>query len=231
MTKLFRIILLAGMPLFYLNAQVPIQMGVEVDNMFLRAIEAKERNGESGDNPSIKGTSFLHSQFEDGEVLTDKAHYQNVKVRYNILNDEFHFRAGSQIMILEPKMDLKMVKVKNAIYAVKTFEFKSRRMMGFLEQHVDGKYSLFSKKNISIRPAKPPQALSTEPIPAKYIRQSDTFYLEMPDGKLTAIKNGKDLVAMFKNSSLQAEAKDQKISLKKDEHLPALVQLVNEMKL
>lgn len=228
MNKLFKILLLSVLPFFQLAAQVPFDMG---DDLLLRIIESKERNGKGTDHPGIEGTTFLHDEFKDGSVLSVDARYDNVKVRYNILEDVFHFRMGRQVMVLDPKSQIKMVIADKDIFVVKTYNYKMRTVIGFLQQHAEGNYSLFSKKNISLRPAKPPQALSTEGTPAQYIRKSDTYFLEMPDGSMEIVKSGKDIAALFENTKLKAEAKDQKISLKKKEHMPILVQLINEMKL
>lgn len=231
MTKLFKITALLFLPIVQLIAQTPINMSPAFDNLFLRVIEVNEREAGSKEPSRIKGSIFLHEDFEVGEVFTKDARYENLKMKYNILDDVFHFSTGKQAMVLDPKNGIKMVKIKNQVFVVKYYEYKTRDIIGFVEQLAEGKYSLFAKKNIALRPGSPPKALDTKTTPAMYIRPNDTYFLGMPDGSLKKVSNGKDVVSILNNPKLASEAKSQKISLKKDEHLPALIQLVNEMRL
>lgn len=231
MIKLLKLLILLAIPFLQLNAQTPINLNSGLDNLFLRVIEVADRDAISKEPTRIKGSIFLQDDFVAGEVLTANARYENLKLKYNILDDVFHFSVGRQEMVLDPKSDLKMVKVDNKVFVVRYFDYKTRSLVGFVEQLTEGKYSLFAKKNIALRPGSPPKALDTKTTPPMYIRPGDTYYLGMPDGSLQKITNGKDVVSILGNSKLADEAKNQKISLKKDEHLPALVQLVNEMRL
>jgi hypothetical protein len=135
---------------------------------------------------------------------------------------------GSQLLLLDPIFSILLVSLNKEEYVVKTYTFQGKTVTGFLELLVKGKYGLYAKKNLTFRPAKPPKALESEPTLARYTRPSDTYYFELPDGKFEKIKNGKDIIYLSRNPKLEDLAKSKKLSLKKEQDLKSIVELLNE---
>ena len=229
MKKLFLIISLFTFT--YVQAQLPINMGNDSNDFFLRTFEAQERVADEGENPNIKGSRYFNDEFVKGKVYASKVSSGDVEMRYDMFYDAFQFRFKGSTRRLDPRLAIERIEMGDDTFVIRAFEYKGKPMSGFLQQLVDGKYKLFAKKNMSLRPEQPPRALETEPKPAEYLKKKDTYYIEQPDGKLVEVATGKDLAKVLGNGKLESEAKKKKISLKNDKGLVELVELMNEMDL
>lgn len=213
-----------------LVAQTPANLTANtVNNLFLKKLEESALLDDANASVNVNGSIFLNDRFEKGILETTTEGVYEVEIKYNILADVFYFKSGIQTLILDPRDDIKQVRLSESTYVVRKYEFKSKTIKGFLDLIIDGKYKLLAKKNITLRPAKPPPALQSLGTPAEYVRPHDTFYLELPSGKLEKIKTGKDVIYLSKNGDLKAKAKERKISISKSKDLPAVVLLLNEL--
>lgn len=216
--------------LFCLDAisQTPINLtSSDINNLLLKELENDALNNNKNELINVDGSIFLFDDFRKAEVITTTGTFNAIKVRYNIREDVFQFQMGEQILLLDPTAIVKRIIVDNHVFVVKVFTFQSREVKGFVEQLAAGKYSLYAKKNLTFRPAKPPRALESQPTPASYTRPSDTHYLELPNGKIEKVKNGKDIVFLAQQPKLENLVKSKKLSMKKVEDLVKIVDLLN----
>lgn len=213
-------------------SQVPINMGTnETNSFFLRTFEVQEQDADHAENPNIKGSRYYRDEFIEGEVFVSNANLTNVRMRYDIFYDAFQFQIKGKARRLDPKLAIERIVMGDETFVIKVFNYKGKDSQGFLQVLVGGKYSLLAKKNISLRPERPPRALETEPSPPEYLKMNDTYYVEMLDGELIEVSSGKDLAKKLGNDNFTYEAKKQKISLKGDKKLVELVELMNEVDL
>jgi hypothetical protein len=213
--------------------QIPINMSSSGDNsFFLRLFEAQELNSDDdARDTGIKGSRYFNDEFIEGEIFTSDAHFTKVSMRYDTFYDAFQFRISGQNRRLDPQLAIKRIVMGDDIFVIDTYNHNGKNRQGFLQLLIDDKYSLFARKNISLRPAQPPRALETESKPAEYLKKKDTYFVGLPDGNLVEVNSGKDLAKQLGNTSFTAAAKKQKISLKGDKNIVALVKLLNDMDL
>lgn len=215
-----------------LVAQTPVNLtGTPVNNLILQKLDESVREDHKNELVPVEGSIFLNESFIEGEVKSSRGDYDRVSMNYNILSDVFHFKFGSQILVLEPREDVLRVNLGTKSFLIRNYEYKKKNTRGFLEVVVEGKYNLFAKKNITLRPAKPPKALESEGTLAAYSRPRDTYYLEMPNGTLEKVKTGKDVIYLIQEPQFKKEAKAKGISISKTKDLPLLIQLLNYLDL
>lgn len=210
------------------KAQTPANLTAsQPNNLFLKKLEESALADDKNSLVDVKGSIFLNDDFVGGEIHIVDDPFKIVEMKYNILGDVFYFKLGQQTLVLDPRADLEKVVLGDVTFVVRQYEFKNKNVAGFLEVKVQGKYSLFNKKNITLRPAKPPAALQSVGTPAEYTRPSDTIYFGMPNGKLEKVKTGKDVIYLLKNPQIKAMAKSKGISLNKSKDLPSLIEMLN----
>lgn len=212
------------------NAQTPINLtSSDLNNLFLKELESDALKNGKNELVEVNGSIFLYDDFRKAEVITSKGAFESIQVRYNIREDVFQFKMRTQILLLDPAPIVKRISIDKEVFVVKSFVFQGKEKTGFVKALVEGKYGLYAKKNLTFRPAKPPRALESEPTPAQYTQPDDTYYLEMLDGKMERIKNGKDVVFLAQNIAFEKQLKVAKISLKKASSLQEVVFVLNSL--
>ncbi len=212
-----------------LYSQTPVNLTTNnLHNLFLIELEKIVRTEPNQTKENVEGSPFLSEDFQNGEVKTTRGVYNPKRMRYNIFIDAIQFDLGNQLLYLDPQSIIEEVKLGESILKVKVYPYKSALNKGFLVELVSGKFSLYAKKNITYREAEAPKALESVGKPPKYVRLSDTYFLEMPDGKMLKVSNVKDIVELIdKSDQLLEYVKKQKIGGKKEEDLILVIRKAN----
>jgi hypothetical protein len=89
-----------------------------------------------------------------------------------------------------------------------------------------------SKKIVAYKPAEGPKPLEGVVIPAKFIRQSDIFYMVVNNSQTIKIQNTRSVIIALQDQKLNIEnfIKQEKIKRAKKENLIKIVRYYNSLK-
>ena len=203
----------------------------QLNDLFLRQMEKSARVSEKEIDPRINGSPFLMNEFQPGEVITERGTFNPVDMRYNIEQDAMEFNMGGRNLYMDPTSLIKSITLNGEKYVVADYPFQSNKIRGFLVEIASGSVGLYAKKNLSFREALPPKALESEPIPAKYVRLSDTYYLYRPNEEMVKVNNIKDIMSLLpaQSAALKKYAKEDKLSNKNVDDMAKLLHFANTL--
>ncbi len=142
--------------------------------------------------PDLEGSPYLNDDFTHGSIyLEGKYKFTDVPLRYNIYNDLMEFEDKGHILDLDEKHKIDSVIINN-----KTFVYtldKGNREGGYYELLAQGKVSLLGKLKIEFRPREPAKPMR-DPVPPKFVRLPDEYFVQLPGGELEKVKNVKKLI-------------------------------------
>ncbi len=196
--------------------------------IMLQNMQKIVRDGKMIDN-QIEGSPFLNDNFIEGKVITSNGTFEPVTLRYNIFQDVMEFEMERKIYYLEPGNQVKEVIMGEDTFVVKAYMRNNKPVFGYLKVLETGKLSLYQKKNRAFKEAQPPKALESEAHPARFIKESDEYFLEMNGDDLRLVKNAKEILAVNNKADLEARVKKAGISMKNENGMVKLVKMINEM--
>ena len=181
---------------------------------------------------NIKGSPYLDDEFNYGSIYTtDKKHFADVPLRYNIYNDDLEFKtpAGEIQALATPDI------VEKAIFGSTQLVYSSyvqanKEKKGFFVVLEEGKASLYLKPGVIFREGTAPGAYK-DPEPPKFVKKSDDYYIHFDNMPAQLIGNKKDLISAFPDNQDKIETfiSKNKIKTSKPESLKELVQYYNSL--
>lgn len=169
----------------------------------------------------FEGSPYLNDELVPATVSTEKIKFIPVPMRYNIADDEMEYLVGSLRYLLDPDPNIKRIEIGKDVFVV-----AKERKYGFYQLKLEGDLSVVAKLVVNVRPEN--ELMS---IPAKYSRQSDTYYVMLKDGTVTKVSNVKRFLDLLpeKKNEVARYAKDEKLSAGNDDDLIALVTFYNSL--
>jgi len=145
-------------------------------------------------NENVEGSPYLNDAFVEGKlILKSGTKFSQVPMRITIANAELEYQYENTVYAFANNLLIGEVIfgqdtfVCEALQGVKEFE------QAFFQRIVNGEVQLLKKINITFQEAEPEKPfINTEP--AKYIRQSDTYYVKLPAQLPTKISNVKKFI-------------------------------------
>ena len=128
-----------------------------------------------------------------------------------------------QLEIL-PESSIQRVELMGRVFVVEELDDKP----GFFLQLDSGKVDLLSKMSVSFSKGVDRHGMHEAKGPA-YSRQKDKYYVKFPDGKLARLNDLDDFIASLPDhrDTLAEYAKQNKLSVKREEHMILLVKYYN----
>lgn len=178
----------------------------------------------------IEGTPYLEETYVQGEVQFGKT-VSVLPIRYNIFQDLMEYKQNGQVLVFDPTTKIKKVHFGNQTFIVDKFELKGKTKYGFLTMLDSGKAMLVSKHVVTYLGAKKGGNLDGSDTPARYARSADVYFYKIGTGNLIRVENLKSLIAGFadKQEELTKFAKEEKISVKKENELVRLFKYYNSL--
>jgi hypothetical protein len=203
------------------NAMQNMQQVLFKDNI-------KKQNIESDYN-NVKGSPYLTDHFSKGELHTSNGIYKDLDMKYDIYEGTFLLKINNQNNYLDQNQSTRMVLCDGKRFYLKNLGTASKPKHEFLILVDSSQVSLFVKKNVSLRPEEPPKAMETQAHPAEFVKQKDSYYIQLGTGNMILIENPKDLYAIFadKANGLKELIKKEKLSFKKEEDVVKMMQYCN----
>jgi hypothetical protein len=175
------------------------------------------------------GSPYLNDEFTKGTIiLSDGKKYENILLRYNIYNDMFEFQKGNEALSIDK--DKHFSCFTYGIYTFKYFEFeyKSKIESGYLEQVIEGDFSLYMKHIVILKDAEESGAYQEATNPTFY-SQKPIFMIGNGPDRIVEIKNSKDLNNKFKEleETINNYTGNKKLKLKSKDDFIELINYLN----
>lgn len=178
------------------------------------------------------GSPYLNEEFVNGSIFTlSKTKYEEVPLRYNILNDELEFITPSnEILALATPEIVEKAVLGNTILTFLPYERANKTLKGYFVLLEEGKANLYSKPDVFYKEATPPGAYK-DPEPPKFVRKPDGYYIRFETGQALPVTSKKELISMFPDNreKIAGFISKNKIKTNKPEGLIDLVKYYNSL--
>ncbi len=180
----------------------------------------------------IQGSPYLEDEFINGDIYTvQKEKYVDVPMRYNVYNDQVEFKIeNGEIKALATPEVLEKIKIgkHNLCYIPYLAAKKMKR--GYFDQVTNGKASLYIRHRVIFKEAEKPGAYK-DAVPARFIKDSDDYYIRIGKEAAEIVGNKKDLIEIFpdQKDKIETYIKKHKIRTSKVESLAEVVKYYNSL--
>lgn len=181
---------------------------------------------------NYSGSPYLNDDYQTGNIsFSDGNKYNNILLRYNIYYDQFEFNKGDKNYALETNPDIYLITLGDRIFVYREFEYKDKDQSGYLEQIIDGEYSLYIKHNVLLRTVEEIGAYSEKTKPT-FWQQKPIIMIGSNKNPIAEIKGSKDFINKFPDlcDSVDKYTGKKKLKLKSVEDFKELVNYLNSQK-
>lgn len=178
---------------------------------------------------TYKGSPYLNDEFKTGKILlTDGQAYENVLLRYNVYYDNFEFSKEDKALAIDKDPRFSCFLIGERVFKLETFEFDGSTVKGYLEQLIEGDYSLYLKHKTILRDGEESGAYQQATKPAFFI-QKPACLIGKKGGPIVEVRNSKDLLNTFGEieGSIAEFRGKKKIKLKSTTDFKDLVEYLN----
>ncbi len=213
-----------------LHAQQVVNMSLDD---FYREFKKHQYDDNVGVTGTVNGSPYDREEFIPGEIVTtSRQRYTGIPLRLNIYSNEVEFRneEGKNFNIGVPELiDYVMIGDEKYIYA--PYSVANRIQKGYFMVLTEGNAILLQKKNVILKPAEPAGAYK-DPVPARFSKTEDDFYLRVLPAEAKRIKNRKDVAEILGDSTPEMEQfiKENKTRFNKAEDLRKLMEFYQTLR-
>jgi hypothetical protein len=178
----------------------------------------------------IKGSQFINDQYVDGTIhYADKT--LKAPLRYNAFQDVMEYQQNGKPLVLDAGKSIARVQIGESTFITHPYDAKGKQKFGYFAVLDSGEMMLLCKKAIVYQAPLKGRALDGGDLPAQYKPAPDTYYYKVGDGSLKEVDNLKSLLSDLPENqpALVDYAKKEKISVKKEKDLVALVKQYNSL--
>ncbi len=185
--------------LLFMSGLVQAQQVVNMSlDDFYREFKKHQYNDNAGKSNPVNGSPYDHEEFIPGEIVTTaRQRYSGIPLRLNIYSNEVEFRneEGGNFNIGVPEM-IDYIMIGDEKYIYSPYSVGGRIQKGYFRVLSEGKITLLQKKNVMLKPAEAAGAYK-DPVPARFTRTEDDFYVRIPPAEAKRMKNKKDLAEIL----------------------------------
>ena len=215
-------LLFAALPLqFYsLHAQDPPRLLLDVGIL-------AARNATLGlTYDQIKGSPHYSDAFLNSRVYLKDSNSASLPLRYDLYQDQIEFKKYEQTLWLT-KSFIAYIQYGDE-FIVPEPDSEQEGKLTFFFVKGKGKYSLYIRRKVSFHPEEPPKAYA-DPIPNRFERDNDEYYLKMEGELPVRIGNKKALLTLLSENEPALDfIKKSKIKAGKEDDLVLLVKFLND---
>lgn len=178
---------------------------------------------------SYDGSPYLNEDFEAGKIiLADGKEYKRILLRYNVFYDRFEFSRDGQALAIEKDPQFSCFFIGDRIFFYKKFKYKDDIQEGYLEQVVEGDYSLYLKHDIVLREGEEAGAFQETRKPT-FVPQKPSFLIGSKDKDIISVKGSKDFLNKFNDLEelIEEYTGSKKLKLKTEQDYIELVNYLN----
>lgn len=177
---------------------------------------------------NITGSPYLHEDWQEGRVILGNGNvYENVPLRYNLIEDLLLFRTreGQELGFVQPVQEFQF-NGSTVVYRSGFAPADNHTAASFYEVVTDGEVKLLKKTHKAVREEK---AYGTATI-NKNILAYTNYYIVL-DNRLVKVKSGKNLLQALPDHTAELEkyVKEHKLKLKDEAEMARLVAYYNTL--
>jgi hypothetical protein len=218
--------------LFYLLASLSGYSQMSNDDLYAFLDDAAMHNKFSEIKKlNFSGSPYLNDEYQTGNIsFSDGNKYNNILLRYNIYSDQFEFTRENKDYALERNPDFYLITLGDRVFVYREFEYKDKDDAGYLEQIVEGDYSLYLKHYILLRSIEDIGAFSEESKPT-FWHQKPVIMIGSTQNKVAEINGSKDFLNKFPElrDSVDKYTGKKKLRLKSVEDYKDLISYLNSI--
>lgn len=178
---------------------------------------------------NIKGSPFLATDFEKGNVVLKSGEKYRGEFRYDVYADQMQFMANDKIYVVAFPEKLELLQIEENIFRFVPFFIDRKVKSGYFVSLSQGYYSLYLRKGKTLK-----DPVASKPYeqarPAKFLDRKDFFYFQVGENAAIRVNNKKDLINLCgdKGSEVEKYMKSNKINVKNRADLTELTTYINK---
>ncbi len=181
----------------------------------------------------VYGNPYVDEEFKEGEILfKDSSIYRGISMRLNHNNDQIEFQQDGQILAIPNPEDLISVSFGNHLFTFERYTKGKKVLRSFFEVLVSGKTNLlYRRESIIKREQLPPTEMSGKNY-RDYFRTVEDYYIKKEgEPAFLVYKTPKSILKALpdKKIELQQYIDQNKLKIKKEEDMKALVEYYNSI--
>lgn len=181
-------------------------------------------------NASFEGSPYLTDDFTEATVFFARGPETVIPIRYNIYDDWIEYQENNQTYILNPTVLIKKIHLENEILIVDKYLHKGKRKHGYFTLLDSGQIILLSKRIVVYDERPSTKVFEGRSALPTYSRTSNQYYYKI-DGELKKVDNLKNIISNLPahREEIAKFAKEEKISVRKEEELVKLFRFYNSL--
>ncbi|MDH5396908.1 MAG: hypothetical protein OEX02_02100 [Cyclobacteriaceae bacterium] len=222
-----------GFVLFFFSLLFSCDLSGQIINVTREGIEIADVSGlnKDIDYTEIKGTPYYHNDYKRGKVLFRNGEEQNFLMRYNIYQDVIEYQQDESFLLLGWSEFYEAIIIDGEKFVMRYFKDGPETNRGYFVQLTDSGLQVYKRMQVGYRDESDRDSGYEIKRNRACVRSKDLYYMAI----------GKDILKVFtgsKNSLKQFVAQDadrifkyakkNKLNLKKEEDLVALMELYRQ---
>lgn len=189
--------------------------------------EKSARGGSANNYLGIDGNPYENKEFVEGIVAMKDSSAVRLPLRYNVYTDTMEFKVKDVVYSIGNTSKLSQVILGKSIFVNLPFIHKG----GFFEVYEPGKCLLAQKRTVKFYKAEEAKPLEGIAKPARFVNESDVFYIVFSQSKVYKITNTKSVLEAFHDQKPKIESfiEQEKIKNLKKENLIKIVKYYNTL--
>lgn len=183
--------------------------------------------GNNNDYADIEGTPYLNLEFTEGIVYLQDSTAYKMPLRYNIFTDEMEYQVNDKTFIIGNPNAVQQILLGESIFIYNPDVNDG----GYFEMLQSGKCSLLLHRSVHYQPSEGPKPIEGTITPARFIKESDVFYVLSSVTGTFEVENKKILLTALEDHRQEVESymKKEKTRISKREDLIRLVAYYNNL--
>ena len=179
------------------------------------------------DYADVEGSPYLNPEFAEGIVYLKDSTAYKMPLRYNMFSNEMEYQLNNLTYTIGNPNAVQQILLGESVFI---YDPKVNDG-GYFELLQSGKCSLLLKRSVHYQPSEGPKPIEGTITPAKFIKESDRFYLRHGTNGVYAVENKKVLLTAMDDhrSEIESYIKTEKTRISKREDLRKLVAYYNSL--
>jgi len=184
-------------------------------------------SGTANDYKGIDGNPYLNKEFIEGICALKDSNAVKLPLRYNIYSDAMEYQLKDVTYTIGNTESLDKVILGESVFLYLPFIQKG----GYFEIFEPGKCLLAQKRSVKFFQAEAAKPIEGIAKPARFVNESDVFYIVFSESKVFKITNAKSVLQALQDQKPKIESfvEQEKIKNTKKENLIKIVKYYNSL--
>jgi hypothetical protein len=179
----------------------------------------------------IQGTPYLDKEFIQGTIINgDGAVLPDLRLRYDVYDDELEFLKGEEFFVIDPKTTVKRAEFGGKVFSYLQYETAGKIQSGFFEILTEGKATLLGRYLVRFFEKEEAQAY-VDAKPARFDAPVKAYYISINSSVAQSVTNKKSLLKLFgdKKGEMETYISKSRLSVTEDESLKKIIAYYNSL--